>query len=126
MHHLFFCLHGPVQQFSVARRLFESDWLIIDDVASKLKISKTVVYRRCSLIFLQYWPVGCKVKRNLSERVFLLGLDFAMANILNYNQVNKQHNYTVNCNLVVVRKICLTHKYQSYCNKSSCARSSVG
>ena len=24
------------------------------------------------LIFLQYWPVGCKVRGNLSERVLLL------------------------------------------------------
>ena len=130
MHHLFFCLYGLVQQFRAARRPFKSDWLTVDDVASELKISKTVVYLRCSLIFLQYWPVGCKVKRNLSERVFPSGLYFAMANILNYDQVNKQHNYTVNCNLAVakvaVRKICLTHKYQGYCNKSSCARSSVG
>jgi hypothetical protein len=36
---------------------------------------------------LQYRHVLCKVSGNLSERVFLLEFDLAMASILNYNQV---------------------------------------
>ncbi len=44
------------------------------------------------LIFLQYWPVLCKISGNLSERIFRLELDlgFVMANTLNYNHKIKQ------------------------------------
>jgi hypothetical protein len=41
----------------------------------------------------------------LSERVFLLELDFAMANILNYNRETKQHSQTLRAILVVVRVV---------------------
>jgi len=54
----------------------------------------TVIYH---LIFLQNWPVLCKVSGNLPERVFLLELAFAMINILNYNHTIKQFNN--NCKL---------------------------
>jgi len=51
-----------------------------------------------------------------------------VSNILNHDQVNKQHKYIVNCHLavveVVVRKIWLMLNTISYCNESSCARSS--
>jgi len=61
------------------------------------------------LIFLQYCPVGCKVRENLPERFFLeLALAFAMLNILNYNYRIKQFNqyiYIVNHDLVVVRVV---------------------
>jgi len=56
-------------------------------------------------IFLQYWRVLCKVSGNLSERVFLLELDFAMTNILNCNQVIVQDNQTINQDLVVVKVV---------------------
>ena len=54
--------------------------------------------------------MGWRVKRNLSERVFLfeLGLVFAMSNILNYNNRIKQFNqhiYIVNGDLVVVKVV---------------------
>ena len=47
------------------------------------------------LIFLQYWPVGCKVRGNLSERVFLLELDlvFAMDSIVNFRTFAEHLSY---------------------------------
>jgi hypothetical protein len=51
---------------------------------------------------LQNWPVGCKVRADLSERVFRLRLDFAMISFLNYNHKIKSYDYIVKCNLVVV------------------------
>ena len=56
-------------------------------------------------MFLQYWPVLCKVRGNLSERVFLLELGFAMINIFNYNHKIKQFNNIANYNTVVVKVV---------------------
>jgi hypothetical protein len=75
------------------------------------RIEGIAVALRLPLIFLQNWPVGCKVSGNLSEGVFLfLGSDlcFAMSNILNYSHINKQfnrHNQIVSFDLVVVRVV---------------------
>jgi hypothetical protein len=49
--------------------------------------------------------VGCKVSGNLSERVFLLVLDFTMAYILNYNRVTKQHSQILRVNMVVAKVV---------------------
>jgi len=60
---------------------------------------------QCYAIFSQYRPVGGKVNGNLWERVFLLELNFAMANIFNYNQIIKQDSQMLNYNLVIVNVV---------------------
>ena len=50
--------------------------------AAKKHSAKAFVHFRLKhyIIFLQYWPVGCKVSGNLSERVFLFaGVDMTQS-----------------------------------------------
>jgi len=47
----------------------------------------------------------CKVSWNLLECVFLLELDFAMASILNYNQLIKQYSQIMIQDLVVIKVV---------------------
>ena len=57
---------------------------------------------RLPLTFLQYWPVGCRVRGNLSERFFRVELDFAMAKLLEYKESIRHHGRIVNYSIVVV------------------------
>ena len=49
--------------------------------------------------------MGCKVRGNLSERVFLLDLVLVMINILNYEHKVNQGSCSVNYNSVVVKVV---------------------
>ena len=57
------------------------------------------------MIFLQNWPVGCRVRGNLSERVFLLGFEFALVNIVNYNQLFEYDSYILRQGLVAIKVV---------------------
>ncbi len=52
----------------------------------------------------------------MSERVFLSRLDFAMANILNSNQITKQDNHIVNCNVVVAEVVVKNYNLTTNCH----------
>jgi hypothetical protein len=68
------------------------------------------------LIFLQNWPVGCRVSGNLSERDFRLGICELMAYVLNYN-LESFTTYHYNSNLVVVKVVVFADYRKLKCHK---------
>ena len=79
------------------------------------------------LIFLQYCPVGCIVSGNLSERVFLGGLDFVMTGTLNYNRIeSSKSNSIVSRRSVVVKVVVPVKKERGFIALSPFYRSIWG